>query len=167
MVREEYKQRTFTLYFPSPQDLERWKQWAKEVATPLSVFIYETVELYKSEDRSPKLEFVKELAKLREELKKTQEELELKSLALQKLKDDTKLREASSNDSMRLKVNNELIKVLMEHRNRIVTGEDLEKAIGWLKFEKNARETINFMIESYHKSGIIEETERGWRLKLP
>jgi hypothetical protein len=130
------------------------------------VFIYETVELYKSEDRSPKLEFVNELTKVRAELQKTREELELKSLALQKLKADSKLQEASSNDPTRLKVNNELIKLLLEHRNRIVTDEDLEKAIRHLQLDKG-QAYVNAALNFFHSSGIVEETERGWRLKVP
>ncbi len=85
MVVQSFKDRYCNIYFPSPEDRNRWEQWAKEAGTSLSRFVYEIVERYMNEScERPRTDLVRELAQLREENNKIRAELRNRSILLQK-----------------------------------------------------------------------------------
>jgi exopolyphosphatase/pppGpp-phosphohydrolase len=61
--------RRFELYFPSAEDLKRWKSIAEAAKTPLAKWIYATVEQHQAiKEAGLKTDLLKELANLKEEV---------------------------------------------------------------------------------------------------
>lgn len=166
MVRKEFKSRIATIYFHSSEDLDQWKQRAKDASVPLSAFVYEMARksLDAEGNNQSRLESVKELSQLRRENNDLLKTIETNKIAIETLKaDNAKLRRDASDES-RL-VNNEIMKLFLQHRNAVLTGKDLDKAMELLGREKNVKHIISASISSLIDSGLIQETGRGWRLR--
>ena len=91
MVKPD-RSRYVYVYLPSAEDKKRWDNLASEAGVPLSKFVIEIVEnsLADEADIKPRAELVKQLGSLRDEIRKLQEELKLKSIVLDKYENELK-----------------------------------------------------------------------------
>jgi len=166
MVEKAFKGRYCNIYFPSEEDRKRWENWAKKAGVSLSKFVYETVELYKNENRDhPKVDMVRELAQLREENNKIRAELRTKSLVIQKYETEIfKLQHETfleNNFRGSRQISNELVDLLKSRG--FWKNEDLLKALNIDTKDIDAIRIINKQLNVLQDFGLIDETPRGWR----
>ena len=83
MPRPSHYNRQFLIYLPTEKDLDNWKELAKTARISLNKYIFEMVERGRQEAQ-PRTDLIKEISDLREENQKQREEIELKSLVLEK-----------------------------------------------------------------------------------
>ena len=86
MVAPGLKARYVDVYLPSEAAKRLWEEDAKKLGLPLSKFVFEAVEAFRSaKDEKPRSDLIKELAEIKEEAQKLRSELKLKNLLLEKL----------------------------------------------------------------------------------
>lgn len=167
MVAPGLKARYVNVYLPSEKVKQLWEEDAKKVGLPLSKYVLEAVESFRSkDDEVPRYELVKELAKAKEEIEKLRGDLKMKNLLLEKLEAEVyKSRYADfaevDNDSGTRIHDEELIRILK--RGKPVDGYSILKELGIDPRETEAVKIVNNQLESLRRFGLVDETALGWR----
>jgi hypothetical protein len=165
MPAPKYNNRSWTLYFPSDEDMTRWKEYAKKAALPLSHWIYETVEAHLAEDSSLRLDLIRETDQSREELAKLRRDLKDKSATIEKMETELfRLRHQTllqpiTNDSNQF--GEELITLLKTGRNW--HGSELLKALGIDPRNSDAMTIILRQLQTLQDLKLVQEGTKGWR----
>ena len=167
LVAPGLKARYINVYLPSEAAKQQWEKDAKEAGIPLSRFVFEAVEAFRtSKKEAPRADFVKELAETKEELQKLRSELKLKNLLLEKLEDEVykarydSFKEVEISEGTR-RHDEDLIKVL--RRRKSLEGYAILKELGVDPRDTEAVKLVNNQLESLRRFGLVEETGTGWR----
>jgi hypothetical protein len=161
------KSRYVYVYLPSADDKKRWDDLASEAGVPLSKFVIEIVEnaLAEESDIKPRSELVKQLGSLRDEIRKLQEELKLKTIVLDKYENELKRYRSAAflEDDFEgaRKYSKELIKILK--RGDLVDNYRLLEELGIDPRDANLVKAVSTELESLEAYGLITSSPRGWR----
>jgi len=154
------------VYLPSAEDKKRWDNLASEAGVPLSKFVIEIVEnsLADEADIKPRAELVKQLGSLRDEIRKLQEELKLKSIVLDKYENELKRYRSAAflEDDFEgaRKYSRELIKILK--RGDLVDNYRLLEELGIDPREADLVKAVSTELENLETYGLIASSPRGW-----
>jgi hypothetical protein len=161
------KSRYVYVYLPSTDDKKRWDDLASEAGVPLSKFVIEIVEnaLAEESDIKPRSELVKQLGSLRDEIRKLQEELKLKTIVLDKYENELKRYRSAAflEDDFEgaRKYSKDLIKILK--RGDLVDNYRLLEELGIDPRDANLVKAVSTELESLEAYGLITSSPRGWR----
>jgi hypothetical protein len=161
------KSRYVYVYLPSADDKKRWDDLASEAGVPLSKFVIEIVEnaLAEESDIKPRSELVKQLGSLRDEIRKLQEELKLKTIVLEKYENELKRYRSAAfleyDFEGARKYSKDLIKILK--RGDLVDNYRLLEELGIDPRDANLVKAVSTELESLEAYGLITSSPRGWR----
>ena len=166
MVAPGLKNRYIDVYLPSEAVKKQWEEDAKKAGLPLSKFVLEAVEAFRSaKDEKPRSDFIKELAEIKEEAQKLRGELKLKNLLLEKLEGEVYkarydgFKEVELGEGSR-RHDEELIKILKH--GKTIDGYAILKELGIDPIDTVAVKLVNNQLESLRRFGLIEEDANGW-----
>ena len=167
MVAPGLKARYVDVYLPSEDAKHEWEEEAKKAGIPLSKFVFEAVEAFRTaRDETPKSEVVRELSEVKEEAQKLRSELKMKTMLLEKLEADVyKARYASFHEVEMGEGTRhhdiELINILK--RGKPLDGYSILQELAIHPNETEAVKLVNNQLESLRRFGLVEETANGWR----
>jgi hypothetical protein len=165
MTLPKYNDRRFELYFPSAEDLNRWKSTARESKMPLAKWIYETVEKNFADKANLRTDQLKELADLKEEVQQLRILVRTKDMLLKKLETELyKSKYAAFEDAQNegiLNYDEELIKVLK--RKKTIDGYAILRELGVDPKDSQVTRLLKNQLEILRNYGLITETPSGWR----
>jgi hypothetical protein len=166
MTLPKYNDRRFELYFPSAEDLDRWKSIAREAKMPLAKWIYETVEQHLAvEEAGLRTDQLKELADLKEEVQQLRGMVRTKDTLLQKLETELYKSKYGAFEDVQdegvLNYDEELIKILK--RGKTVDGYAILRELGVDPKDSQITRLIKNQLEILRNYGLITETPNGWR----
>ena len=166
MTLPKYNDRRFELYFPSAEDLKRWKSIAEAAKMPLAKWIYETVEQHQAiKEAGLRTDQLKELADLKEEVQQLRGMVRIKDTLLQKLETELyKSKYAVFEDAEVegiTKYDEELIKVLK--RGKTIEGHAILRELGIDPKDSQVIRLLKNQLEILRNYGLITETSYGWR----
>jgi len=166
MTLPKYNDRRFELYFPSAEDLDRWKSIAREAKMPLAKWIYETVEQHLAvEEAGLRTDQLKELADLKEEVQQLRGMVRTKDTLLQKLESELYKSKYGAFEDVQdegvLIYDEELIKILK--RGKTVDGYAILRELGVDPKDSQITRLIKNQLEILRNYGLITETSNGWR----
>jgi len=166
MVAPGLKNRYIDVYLPSEAVKKQWEEDAKKAGLPLSKFVFEAVEAFRSaKDEKPRSDFIKELAEIKEEAQKLRGELKLKNMLLEKLEGEVYkarydgFKEVELGEGSR-RHDEELIKILKH--GKTIEGYAILKELGIDPIDTEAVKLVNNQLESLRRFGLIEEDANGW-----
>jgi len=166
MTLPKYNDRRFELYFPSAEDLSRWKSIARDSKMPLAKWIYETVEQHlANKEAGPRPDQLKELAELKEEVLQLRAMIRTKDSLLQKLETDlykskfAGFKEADGEGLSSYDV--QLIEVLK--RGKTIEGYAILRELCIDPKDSQVIRLVKNQLEELRKFGLITETANGWR----
>jgi hypothetical protein len=166
MTLPKYNDRRFELYFPSAEDLKRWKSIAEAAKMPFAKWIYETVEQHlASKEIGPRPDQLKELSELKEEVQQLRAMIRTKDSLLQKLETDlykskfAGFEEADGEGLFSYDV--QLIEVLK--RGKTIEGYSILRELGIDPKDSQVIRLLKNQLEELRKFGLITETANGWR----
>jgi len=166
MVAPGLKNRYIDVYLPSEAVKKQWEEDAKKAGLPLSKFIFEAVEAFRSaKNEKPRSGLIKELAEIKEEAQKLRGELKLKNLLLEKLEGEVYkarydgFKEVELGEGSR-RHDEELIKILKH--GKTIEGYAILKELGIDPIDTEAVKLVNNQLESLRRFGLIEEDANGW-----
>ena len=167
MVAPGLKERYINVYLPSAKVKELWEEDARKAGIPLSKFVFEAVETFRSADNAtPRYDLVKELSETKDEIQKLRSDLKMKDLLLEKLEAEVyKARyadftEVDSTAGTRHH-DEDLIAILK--RGKAVDGYAILKELGINPRETETVKLVNNQLESLRRFGLVEETALGWK----
>ena len=167
MVAPGLKNRYIDVYLPSEAVKKQWEEDAKKAGLPLSKFVFEAVEAFRSaKDEKPRSDFIKELAEIKEEAQKLRADLKLKNLLLEKLEGEVYkarydgFKEVELGEGSR-RHDEELIKILKH--GKTIEGYAILKELGIDPRDTEAVKLVNNQLESLRRFGLVEEDANGWR----
>jgi hypothetical protein len=166
MTLPKYNDRRFELYFPSAEDLTRWKSIAEAAKMPLAKWIYETVEQHQAiKEAGLRTDQLKELADLKEEVQQLRGMVRIKDTLLQKLETELyKSKYAVFEDAEVegiTKYYEELIKVLK--RGKTIEGHAILRELGIDPKDSQVIRLLKNQLEILRNYGLVTETSYGWR----
>jgi len=166
MTLPKYNDRRFELYFPSAEDLTRWKSIAEAAKMPLAKWIYETVEQHQAiKEAGLRTDQLKELADLKEEVQQLRGMVRIKDTLLQKLETELyKSKYAVFEDAEVegiTKYDEELIKVLK--RGKTIEGHAILRELGIDPKDSQVIRLLKNQLEILRNYGLVTETSYGWR----
>jgi hypothetical protein len=166
MTLPKYNDRRFELYFPSAEDLKRWKSIAEAAKMPLAKWIYETVEQHQAiKEAGLRTDQLKELADLKEEVQQLRGMVRIKDTLLQKLETELyKSKYAVFEDAEVegiTKYDEELIKVLK--RGKTIEGHAILRELGIDPKDSQVIRLLKNQLEILRNYGLVTETSYGWR----
>jgi len=165
MPGPKYTNRSWTLYFPSEEDLKRWQEKARAAQIPFSHWIFETVEAHLTEDSAPRIDLIRETDQSREELAKLRRDLKDKSAAIEKM--ETELFQLRHHSFLKPTskdldhYSEELITLLKTGRNW--HNNDLLKALGIDPKNSDAMTIVTRQLQSLQDLKLVKEGTKGWR----
>lgn len=165
MPTEEYRGRRTEIYFPSEDFLKKWKGWAKAAKTPLSSWIFETVERVMDDSGEPIQDIAKERSSLQDENRKLRRDLE----------NATTLMEAYKTEAFNLRneiflqkdlrgrgqFDDRLVAVL--RRGGVWRSRDLLKELDVDAKDVDAIQIVVKQLQTLQDIGIVQEGSNGWR----
>ena len=167
MVAPGLKNRYIDVYLPSGAAKKQWEEDAKKAGLPLSKFVFEAVEAFRSvKDERPRSDFIKELAEIKEGAQKLRADLKLKNMLLEKLEAEVykarydSFKEVELGEGSR-RHDEELIKILKH--GKTIEGYAILKELGIDPRDTEAVKLVNNQLESLRRFGLIEEDANGWR----
>jgi hypothetical protein len=167
MVAPGLKNRYIDVYLPSEAAKKQWEEDAKKAGLPLSKFVFEAVEAFRSaKNEKPRSDFIKELAEIKEEAQKLRGDLKLKNMLLEKLEGEVykarydSFKEVELGEGSR-RHDEELIKILKH--GKTIEGYAILKELGIDPRDTEAVKLVNNQLESLRRFGLIEEDANGWR----
>ena len=161
------KSRYVYLYLPTAEDKQRWQSLADEAGVPLSKFVIEVVEnaLTEESDFKPRGELVKEMGKLRVEVKELRDDLKQKEIVVDKYENNLKRYKNKTflQDKFEdtRKHNKEIITILK--RNKIIDSYRLLEKLGIDPKETDLVKAVSNQLEDLEGYGLVSSTQRGWR----
>jgi hypothetical protein len=166
MTLPKYNDRRFELYFPSAEDLMRWKSIAEAAKMPLAKWIYETVEQHQAiKEAGLRTDQLKELADLKEEVQQLRGMVRIKDTLLQKLETELyKSKYAVFKDAEVegiTKYDEELIKILK--RGKTIEGHAILRELGIDPKDSQVIRLLKNQLEILRNYGLVTETSYGWR----
>ena len=167
MVAPGLKERYINVYLPSAKVKELWEEDARKAGIPLSKFVFEAVETFRSADNAtPRYDLVKELSETKDEIQKLRSDLKMKDLLLEKLEAEaykTRFVDFAEVDSTvgTRRHDEDLIRILK--REKPIEGYSILKELGIDPRETEAVKLVNNQLESLRRFGLVEETVVGWR----
>jgi hypothetical protein len=166
MTLPKYNDRRFELYFPSAEDLKRWKSIAETAKMPLAKWIYETVEQHLVvNEAAPRTDQLKDLADLKEEVQQLRGLVRTKNTLLEKLETELyKSKYAIFEDAQvegLINYDEELIKVLK--RKKTIEGYAILRELGIDPKDSQVTRLLRNQLEILRNYGLITETPYGWR----
>jgi hypothetical protein len=166
MTLPKYNDRRFELYFPSAEDLKRWKGIAEATKMPLAKWIYETVEQHLANiETGPRPDQLKELAELKEEVQQLRAMIRTKDSLLQTLETDLYKSKFAGFEQVDgeglLNYDVQLIEVLK--RGKTIDGYAILRELGIDPKDSQVIRLLKNQLEELRKFGLITETANGWR----
>ena len=163
----KYKNRSWTLYFPSEEDLDRWQELAKAAKLPLSHWIFETMELHLAESPQEGHDLAKEVSQFKEEIATLHEELRIKSKILQQY--ETELFNLRHREFLQspseirgfAQLSEELVELLK--KGKTWRSDDLLKALNLDPKNKDSISILLNQLQGLQDFGLVEESTKGWR----
>jgi hypothetical protein len=161
------KSRYVYLYLPTAEDKQRWQSLADEAGIPLSKFVIEVVEnsLTEESDFKPRGELVKEMGKLRVEVKELRDDLKQKEIVVEKYENDLKRyrSEAFLQDKFEgaRRHNKDIITILK--RSGVIDSYRLLEELGIDPKETDLVKAVSNQLEDLEGWGLVSSTQRGWR----
>src|SRR5512136_1729800 len=159
MVAPSLKARYVDVYLPSEAAKKQWEEDAKKAGLPLSRFIFEAVEAFRSaKDEKPRSDLIKELAEVKEEAQKLRNELKLKNMLLEKLEGEVykarydSFKEVELGEGSR-RHDEELIKILRHGKG--IDGYDILKRLSIDPRDTEAVRLVNNQLESLRRFGLV------------
>jgi hypothetical protein len=166
MTLPKYNDRRFELYFPSAEDLKRWKSSAEGAKMPLAKWVYETVEQHlASKEAGPRPDKLKELAELKEEAQQLRAMVRIKDSLLQRLETDlykskfSGFEEADAEGLQNYDV--QIIEILK--RGKTIEGYSILRELGIDPKDSQVIRLVKNQLEELRKYGLITETANGWK----
>jgi hypothetical protein len=167
MVAPKLKARYVDVYLPSETAKRQWEEDAKKAGLPLSKFVFEAVEAFRSaNEEKPRSDLIKELADIKEEAQKLRGELKLKNMLLEKLESEVykarynSFKEVELGEGSRCH-DEELIKILKH--GKTIEGYAILEKLGINPRVSEAVKLVNNQLESLRRFGLVEENASGWR----
>ena len=164
MPPEGYGEKCHTLYFPSKEMLDSWKDLAHGARIPLTKWIIAIVEAsleQPSEETSVSQDIQvmrKENLRLRHELEATQRNLLARETELFKLRHRESLA-----DNFDIDLDAPLIEVLRD--GCVWSQRDLLEALNVDAQDSDAIAMISRLLQSLSDAGVLTEEKRGWKWK--
>jgi hypothetical protein len=166
MSDKKYNGRRQEIYFPSIQDLQRWRSQAKKYHVPLSKWIYQFVESHLDLDQDPdKISAASEdILKLQTEVNRLRTELKDKSARLERAETDLfnlRYQPFMDPDPESAKFSRELIALLKAGGSW--RGREILKQLYIDPGNAESIRIVSNQLGVLEKFGIIEENPKGWR----
>ena len=164
MPPEGYGEKCHTLYFPSKEMLDSWKDLAHDARIPLTKWIIAIVEAsleQPSEETSVSQDIQvmrKENLRLRHELEATQRNLLARETELFKLR-----HHGSLSEEFDIELDAHLIEVLRD--GCVWSQRDLLEALEVDVLDADAIAMITRLLQSLSDAGVLTEEKRGWKWK--
>ena len=157
------------VYLPHESDLPRWGEQAKAAGVSLSNFVFEAVENFidtRNKEQQPRAEALQKMAKFREHLQATKDELHTTKLALKNSENENaRLRMALNpggwvTDVSKRVIDNEFFQIVhkaIELHNR---SENINQ-------KRESKDSMNAyqQLTALQDAGLIVETKDGWKRK--
>ena len=156
----------FSIYPPSKELIEEWRDASIAGGTSLNNYIIEMVEKSRrSENSNPRPDLSKELSELKEDNAKLRNELRIKELILQKYESELyALRhEAFSDPDQQGQREYDEKLVVALRRGRTIGEGEIYSELGIDPKDAEAVKLVSNQLKGLMRYGLIEETSRGWR----
>lgn len=166
MVKPD-RSRYVHVYMPSDADKARWFALAEKAKVPLSKWVIEIVEstLAENEEFQPRIDMLKELETLRNEVRTIKSELQQKNVVLERY--ESELKRYRSQDFLEegysgvRRYSKEIVD-LLKSRDQIDSYGLLER-LGIDPRESDLVRAVSKQLEELEDYGLIRSEGRGWK----
>ena len=165
---ETIKERAIYVYLPSEETAKRWKQLAQKAGCSISKFVIEHVEnslREEGEGHPRRVELIKQIESLKQELLEVRRENEILRKAYEKL--DLELKRYRAIPFLEegfvgiRKYDQKLIQVLK--RGEVLSGDAILEKLGIEPSQRDLVKAVNRQLENLEAYGLIRATSKGWR----
>ena len=165
MPRKEFRGRYASVYFSTPEEMEKWEAKAKRYDVTLSKLIGEALNLLDKQS-GPRPDLVKRLTEQEEEIEKLQKDLRIKTALLERYESDlfkltnSRFAESDMNEGDR-KYSQKLIAFLKD--GKVHDGYAIFLRLGVDPRDTEACKLVKNQLVSLERYGLVAETQNGWR----